>query len=329
MTLERRYKNRITGKAMDFLKGAMAMSPDHRFSAEECLMHPYFEDLRLKDPELNELTKNFDQGRIESTKAHTYVTDAREFTGDRRASNKSNNIRIKTVTDNPMQEVKRKSMAQGFGVPKVTTLNFSEDPLALNTNKSQQKTYLKFYESNTPSLSTEPKFNVKQNLPRRKDLPAYTQYNFAQKSQDERSEIKVDNRRKTNNQFKFETNSNGYKNSTSTSLSQIHRKYNFSTSRKFGSREGKERIGQSHTFGFRNHNNQGLRYDNFDTFLGNSSNQIGGQISQINTIGQIPRQLPQIHKKNVYTGSYNDSNIGGLATHSNHNNHTHIHKGNS
>ena len=46
-TLERRYRNKINGKEMDFLKGTLCMSPNHRFTVDECLMHPYFEDLRV------------------------------------------------------------------------------------------------------------------------------------------------------------------------------------------------------------------------------------------------------------------------------------------
>lgn len=61
MTAEGRYKGKITGQALSFLKGTLTMSPLERYcifclikfrlTAEECLCHPYFEDLRQKDPD--------------------------------------------------------------------------------------------------------------------------------------------------------------------------------------------------------------------------------------------------------------------------------------
>lgn len=53
-TLDIRYRNKITGKALSFLKGTLTMSPNERLTAEECLCHSWFEDLRLRDPELAE-----------------------------------------------------------------------------------------------------------------------------------------------------------------------------------------------------------------------------------------------------------------------------------
>ena len=111
-------------------------------------MHPYFEDLRLKDPELIDLGLNIDN-RLESTKAHSKVTDVREFTGDKRGgSTKNNNIRIKTVVENPDQ--KRKSYTQNFGVTKINQLSFSDENVGLSTSKAGQKTYLKLYETTSP-----------------------------------------------------------------------------------------------------------------------------------------------------------------------------------
>jgi cyclin-dependent kinase-like len=54
-TLELRYKTGVPSTAMDFLKGCLEMSPQKRLTADQCLMHPYFEDLMVNDPDLMDL----------------------------------------------------------------------------------------------------------------------------------------------------------------------------------------------------------------------------------------------------------------------------------
>ena len=93
-TVELRYRNKITGKALSFLRGALAMSPQDRLTAEECLCHPWFEDLRTRDPELAELNKLYDQNRIESTKC----TDGGQNTRNTSSTTKNNQVKIRIKT---------------------------------------------------------------------------------------------------------------------------------------------------------------------------------------------------------------------------------------
>jgi serine/threonine protein kinase len=148
-TIEGRYKNKISGKALNFLKGTLTMSPHNRLTAEECLCHAYFEDLRLKDPDLQDLNKAFDHNRIESTKATDGGTAGGGMEERRNSSSKNNQvkIRIKTITENPLQESKRKSGVQSMEDGKQSPIGFSEDQMGM-TSKKSPKTYYNIYEKN-------------------------------------------------------------------------------------------------------------------------------------------------------------------------------------
>lgn len=221
-TVEGRYKNKINGKALNFLKGTLTMSPHNRLTAEECLCHPYFEDLRLKDPELADINKAFDHNRIESTKA----TDGGTASGgggmeDRRSSNPKNNqvkIRIKTITENPLQESKRKSGVQSMEDGKASPMGFSEETMGIPAKKSP-KTYYNIYEKNNQFEDSK---YYKQNLWRRKNYPVYTQMAFHSKSEQvkendiHRGVQQVRRQNPQGQRFRFE-NSTGFKNNTTSS----------------------------------------------------------------------------------------------------------------
>ena len=49
-TLEKRYIGKMSKRAMSFLKLLLEMDPNKRPSTIDCLMHPYLEKQRLKDP---------------------------------------------------------------------------------------------------------------------------------------------------------------------------------------------------------------------------------------------------------------------------------------
>ena len=159
-TVEGRYRNKITGKALSFLKGTLTMSPHDRLTAEEALLHPYFEDQRLKDEELADFNQandpkvfshvNFNKNnhtqRLDSTKA----TDG-GGKEERRNSNSKNTqvkIRIKTIVENPQQENKRKSGVQSMQGGKVSPIGFSDEAVGMNSTKKGPKTYYNIYEKN-------------------------------------------------------------------------------------------------------------------------------------------------------------------------------------
>ena len=45
-TLEKKYVGKMSTKALDLMKGMLTMEPTQRFTALECLEHPYFDDIR-------------------------------------------------------------------------------------------------------------------------------------------------------------------------------------------------------------------------------------------------------------------------------------------
>ena len=50
-TLEKRYLGKMSSKAINLMKGMLAMEAKDRMTAIECLAHPFFEGLR--DDEIN------------------------------------------------------------------------------------------------------------------------------------------------------------------------------------------------------------------------------------------------------------------------------------
>ena len=50
--LEKKYANRMNELGLDFLAKCLEISPEKRLTAEEALLHPWFEDLRVEDREL-------------------------------------------------------------------------------------------------------------------------------------------------------------------------------------------------------------------------------------------------------------------------------------
>lgn len=48
-----RYGGRIKGKALKFLCGLLEMSPSARLTADQALMHTYFDDIRKDDVDFN------------------------------------------------------------------------------------------------------------------------------------------------------------------------------------------------------------------------------------------------------------------------------------
>lgn len=48
-TLEKKYLGKLSKKALSFMKSLLRMDPTQRMSADEVLIHPYFEGLREKD----------------------------------------------------------------------------------------------------------------------------------------------------------------------------------------------------------------------------------------------------------------------------------------
>ena len=49
-TLERRYRNKLSAKALDFMQKCLQLDPNDRMTAEEAVNHPYFEGLRDAQP---------------------------------------------------------------------------------------------------------------------------------------------------------------------------------------------------------------------------------------------------------------------------------------
>ena len=52
-TLEKRYVGKLSAKAISLMAGMLKMEPMERFTALECLAHPYFEGIR--DGEIEKL----------------------------------------------------------------------------------------------------------------------------------------------------------------------------------------------------------------------------------------------------------------------------------
>jgi serine/threonine protein kinase len=50
-TLSKMFKKYFKPVEMEFLKGLLAPSPGKRFTAKQALMHPYFQEMRAKDPD--------------------------------------------------------------------------------------------------------------------------------------------------------------------------------------------------------------------------------------------------------------------------------------
>lgn len=253
-TIEGRYKNKIEGKALSFLKGCLTMSPHTRLTAEECLCHEYFEDLRVNDPTLKDLNEAYEQGRVGGMKLID-MEDTRRHNSMKIAS--TNKIRIKTISDNMIPDTyKRKSVVSSLEDPKVSSMKFSDEGLNYSSKNSPKTHYNNILENKQPqninihNTGFDESNYFKQNLWRKKNYPVYTQLAFHSNNKDAKHEDlrkKVSNqvRRQNPNQsqrFKFETNANGFKSSTN-SLSQINRKYNFATSTKFASRDKKEKLG--------------------------------------------------------------------------------------
>ena len=44
-TIERRYLGKLPRKAIGFVKALLKMDPHERITVQDCLRHPYFEDL--------------------------------------------------------------------------------------------------------------------------------------------------------------------------------------------------------------------------------------------------------------------------------------------
>ena len=45
-TIFRRYRNKISDKALDFMHKCLQMDPESRLTAEEAVLHPWFDNIR-------------------------------------------------------------------------------------------------------------------------------------------------------------------------------------------------------------------------------------------------------------------------------------------
>ena len=281
LTLERRYKNKITGKALSFQQGCLCMSPSQRLTAEDCLMHPYFEDLRISDKELRELS-SLDKNRIESTKCTDGgLTNLNLL--DEQANHFSKNIHIKNLNDTTFYKTKRINGVQSVKEDsKPVNLNFDENSITHPANKSS-KTYYNVYNTNNNKKPFEDTNYYKQNQWKKKNHALYTHLAFRQNPKndilnDSGSRKSVGNSKpRREHDFKFENN-NGFKNSTSNSQSQIHKKLNYTNIGKFVSQDKKDKSRQSQANGFGHQ-------QNFESFYG-TNNQL--------------RQLPVLNKKSMH-----------------------------
>ena len=312
-TLEIRYRNRITGKALSFQKGTLAMSPMERLTADECLCHPYFEDLRVKDPELADLTKTLDPNRIESTKC----TDGGQDTRMTSSTTKNNQvkIRIKTQVENPMQGDKnRKSLVHQSIEHKIPSpLTFSDHDINIGKNNIS-KTYYNLHLQNNQFENQ--KQITKQPQAEKKIYAGYTKYTTQGSiahTTGEHSEIhKPEETRQTISQVKRQNfannhsqniggrlqfdNSMGFDGSKNghTSLSQIQKKYNFTSTTKFASQDKRiqekhTRLGQSQGFGvYKGGMTNTNGFNKYDNLYG--TNSFIKQLPTINGMSTLNKQ---------------------------------------
>ena len=317
MTLEGRYKDRIHGKALSFQKGALAMSPIERFNVEECLCHPWFEDLRMKDPELAEQSKAFaaDQNRIESTKCTDGGMETRMTSCNTTTHQQINKIRIKTLHENPLakQKLSQNNDLQ-MDETKISPIRMSDNDIVF---KKTQKAYHNMYVPGNQMDENKPQFKpVHDQQLRKNNYSQYTQQQFHTNNQNSQTKKnrEYDNEMrstqnqimKQKNQFNIHNNTNnnrirqdntmGFhnqnkKNNTSNSQSQIHKKYNLSTQTKFLSRDRNDKIAPMN-------NNTG----NSLTFAGGVTNGFNNYENLYST-GSFIKQLPTIHKKTLYNES--------------------------
>ncbi|CDW80812.1 protein kinase domain containing protein [Stylonychia lemnae] len=59
-TLEKKYVGKLSSKALSLMNGMLKMDPEDRFSAMECLAHPYFDGIR--EPEVEKMISAFQAG---------------------------------------------------------------------------------------------------------------------------------------------------------------------------------------------------------------------------------------------------------------------------
>lgn len=267
-TLDVRYKNKVEGKALSFQKGTLTMSPSDRLTAEECLQHPYFEDLRTRDPELAELNKAFIENRIESTKCTDGGQDTRMTSST--TNNQVNKIRIKTLNEkhynnsipqnsNSIPQQERKSIGQSversIGNNQIV---FSDHDI----NKAS-KTYYNLHMQNSQFEST--KQHTKQEQIKQKNYQVYG--NFKANEDQQRQTIQQV-KRQNMGKYQFENSINfepNTKHNNTGSLSQFQKKYNFTSTTKFASQDkkingtqglGVFKGGLTNTNGFTKYDNQ-------------------------------------------------------------------------
>lgn len=63
-TLERRYYGKLSKVAFSFMKSLLKLDPNERISANDLLLHPYFEDMRIEDPEMIVLRSSSQEERL-------------------------------------------------------------------------------------------------------------------------------------------------------------------------------------------------------------------------------------------------------------------------
>ena len=197
-TVGGRYK-RVQGQALEFLKATLTMSPRERITADEGLMHPWFEDLRAKDPELQELSEigmmPYHE-RIENLRKEQ-AENRNNFIGDGLNSNRgvttiknfqnpSNKIRIKTISENSMIDANKKrgpndsyNEMQMQSKMRSTNNTFVDDP-NVNIKKNQGgKTLYNIYENGANQTVNESNSNLyKGSFIGKKNHPVYTQMQF-------------------------------------------------------------------------------------------------------------------------------------------------------
>ena len=309
MTIEGRYKGKMNKEAMSFLKGSLSMSPKNRLTAEEALCHPYFRDLRENDPDLLELSRVFEGGRLGGINIEVCELDD----NDKRLTRNgfSNKIRIKNYNEQRFVDKKQNSFAPSTEDSKGSKINnnikkYTDESVGV-TSISSPKTIYNMLEKQQNNFEDSKYYN--QNLWKKKNQPAHTQlafHNFHGKlDKSKANDLEINLRQKIGSQIKgsvhnnsntsrlkFDHMANGtqtfQKHNTGNSYSQLNKKYNFTIASKFNSQERKPKVTHSHQFnGFGTINNA---FNNYENLYGTNS---------------IIKQQPTQSNKKFYTTNMN------------------------